>query len=195
MEKLFNIENGYITISGLITEVVPEPEVEPTFNSETDLLFPFIEGNIIGVVRDAPQDETLLGDGIRIIQINTYTGAGTTVFIKDTWIDVDLTGYVPPDTKAVFLAGRLIITQNSEPSITDLQIAYRRDDTVVDNMNYLGQALEAPPGRGVRIPHSTWVPVKDMKFQMKWHSSTNWIVGNNTLATYGINMNLVAYMR
>jgi hypothetical protein len=87
------------------------------------------------------------------------------------WTTVDVSSYVPPEAKAVFLSGVLIITHGRNPETAELQIYFRRDDTQDKGKNYIHQVVLNQLGKpnGQRCCASVIVPLTAQKtFQWKW---------------------------
>ena len=115
------------------------------------------------------------------IFINTFTGVtkpdGCTM---DTWCTVDLSELVPKSAISVFLSGILIITHGTSLETADLNISFRSIENdelcptpqTPECVQYIGQAVEATVGNGQRSNMATWVPVKNGKFQFRYHTST-----------------------
>ncbi|WP_155730992.1 hypothetical protein [Pseudoalteromonas luteoviolacea] len=166
-----------------------------TFICATLLILPsciwasdFVEGTVMGVVKRSPTQTN------PPVFINTYTGAGTVKHPQGEWSEVDVSGLVPPDVIAVFLSGNLLITHGNKPETCNLTIAYRNSGETHEYA-YLGQTIEAHIGSGQRSAHSTWVPVKDGKFEIKWEANTAHLGTWPNHCSYGINLSLVSYLR
>jgi hypothetical protein len=113
-------------------------------------------------------------------------------FPENRWNTVDLAGLIPAGVKAVHLSGLLIITHGTVSEVCDLNLAYRRYGDSGE-YGHTAQIIEAGVNQGQRTPHSTWIPVGDDRFQIKWHRSTTGPWPEH--CAYGINLNLVAYLR
>lgn len=134
--------------------------------------------------------------------VNTYTGASIPPgCAPSTWCTVDVSSEIALDAKAVFLSGILIITHGAASEIADIQIGFRaygdNEGCPVPQVPtcvwYVGQTIEAHQLGGQRSNMSTWVPVKDGKFQF-WHSlSTPGTWPNNS--SYGVNLSIQAWTR
>lgn len=145
----------------------------------------FVEGTRLGVTAHSPKQ-------LQAIFLNTHTGEGLDRYPDNEWATVDISGLVPPDTRAVYLSGLLIITHGSAEETCDLTLAYRNDAEAADP-DYIAQTIEATVNAGQRTPHSIWVPVRDGKFQIKWHRAPSGTWPDH--CSYGINLSLVGYMR
>ncbi len=145
----------------------------------------FVEGATVGVAAASPSQ-------LSAVFMNSYTGNGTAEFPENEWSTVDVAALVPAGTKAVFLSGILIITHGSVEETCDLTLAYRTAGETADHA-YSAQSVETMVAGGQRTPHSTWVAVRDGKFQIKWRRSTQGQWPDH--CAYGINLSLVAYVR
>ena len=145
----------------------------------------FVEGTRLGVIAHHPKQ-------FQAIFLNTHTGDGLDQYPDNIWTTVDVSAFVPPDTRAVYLSGLLIITHGSAEEICDLTLAYRTPGAS-DDPTYVAQTIEATAAAGVRTPHSIWVPAPGGKFQIKWQRSTGGDWPDH--CSYGINLNLVGYLR
>jgi hypothetical protein len=145
----------------------------------------FVEGARLGIVARSPVQ-------FPVIFVNSHTGEGLKKFPENEWATVDVSGIVPPATKAVYLSGLLIITHGTVPEVCDLTLAYRNYEDGTD-YTYVAQTIATELNGGQRTPHSIWIPVREGNFEMKWRRST---VGDwPEHCAYGINLNLVAYLR
>ena len=145
----------------------------------------FVEGTRLGIVARSPVQ-------FPAIFVNSHTGEGLKKFPENEWATVDVSGIVPPETKAVYLSGLLIITHGTVPEVCDLTLAYRNYEDGTD-YTYVAQTIATELNGGQRTPHSIWIPVREGNFEMKWRRST---VGDwPEHCAYGINLNLVAYLR
>ena len=84
-----------------------------------------------------------------------------------SWHLTDLTPYgVPTDAKFAFLSGMLVISHGTTQETANVTITFRiPGDTTADQIQYLGQTLEAETGGGQRSNAAMWVPVKDGKIE------------------------------
>ena len=145
----------------------------------------FVEGTRLGIVARSPVQ-------FPVIFVNSHTGEGLKKFPENEWATVDVSGIIPPATKAVYLSGLLIITHGKASEVCDLTLAYRNYEDGTD-YTYVAQTIATELNGGQRTPHSIWIPVREGNFEMKWRRST---VGDwPEHCAYGINLNLVAYLR
>ncbi|MCF2855898.1 hypothetical protein L1286_00315 [Pseudoalteromonas sp. SMS1] len=156
----------------------------PTFLLASD----FVEGTVMGVVKHSPTQSN------PPVFINTYTGAGTVKHPEGQWSQVDVSDIVPADTTAIYLSGNLLITHGTQPQTCNLTIAYRNAGET-HNYGYIGQTIEAALGSGQRSAHSTWVPITNGKFEIKWEANTAHLGTWPNHCSYGINLSLVSYLR
>lgn len=145
----------------------------------------FVEGTTLGVVAHSPKQ-------VQAIFLNSHTGEGMATFPEDEWATVDVSHVIPAEATAVYLSGLLIITHGTVEGVCDLTLAYRNHGET-DEYSYSAQTIEAAVNAGKRTPHSIWIPVRDGRFQIKWHRSTTGSWPEH--CAYGINLNLVAYLR
>lgn len=127
---------------------------------------------------------------INAIFVNSYTGAGASA---GSWHLLDVTTLgIPITAKAVFLVGILIITHGITDVLCDLSLALRAYGDPLNPGNYIGQTIERWVGGGQRSTMSSWVPVKQGKFEYYWSRSTfdQW----PTSCAYGINLSAQAYI-
>lgn len=145
----------------------------------------FVEGTTVGIVMHSPTT-------LPVVFFNSYTGEGLAAFPENEWTTVDVTRVVPDGAKAIYLSGLLIVTHGTLEETCDLTLAYRDQGETVD-YPYIAQTVETVVSGGARTPHSIWIAVHDGKFQIKWRRSTtgNWPEN----CAYGINLNLVGYLR
>jgi hypothetical protein len=136
------------------------------------------------------------------IFVNTYTGVTAPEgCAPSTWCTVDVSTLTASDAKSVFLSGILIITHGSAAETADLQLGFRafgdNEGCPVPQVPtcvwYVGQSVEAQVGSGQRSNMSTWVPVRDGKFQFWYALSTGGAYPTNS--TYGINLSIQAWAR
>jgi hypothetical protein len=104
-----------------------------------------------------------------------------------TWHTKDISDKVPPNTKAVFLSGCLIITHGMYAETADLRIAFRRPGETADHY-YNWQCIEAHAGGGQRSTMAVWVPVRDGKIEYKWLRTNNAPYPN--YSAYGVNLSI-----
>jgi hypothetical protein len=144
-----------------------------------------VEGSTIGIVAHSPS-------AIPVVFFNSHTNEGMATFLENEWTTVDVSGLIPTGSRAVYLAGLLIITHGTLEESCDLTLAYR-DQGETGEYSYIAQTVETVAGGGERTPHSIWIPALDGKFQIKWRRSTtgNW----PEHCAYGVNLNLVGYLR
>lgn len=118
------------------------------------------------------------------------------------WCTIDVADYgVPSDAKAVFLSGILIITHGLTAETADLLVGFRAygDVSPIAELPYPGgvwyiaQSVEAAVGSGQRSTMSTWVPVRDGKFQFTYSKATGGAYPTNS--AYGINLTIQAWGR
>ena len=209
-----SVQSGEVCFSAEITETSTAPQTIPPTDIATiaptlttsptvtgtsiataipnnPLLLDWIVGDEIGVIADTTAKKGEFHN--MVVFLNSATGDGVDKYPMNQWATVDLSGYVPENTKAVFLSGMLIITHGSVAETCDLHTYFRSGNSVTDTQ-YVGQTVEAHIGGGQRSNHSVWVPLDDGKFQFKWNSSTY----PNTYPThrsYGVNMRLNAWLR
>lgn len=144
----------------------------------------WVEGTSIGVpVGNAKHPQALFA--------NSYSGAGPAAGV---WTRVFTDQYgVPPDAKAVFLSGILIITHGMAQETADLTVAFRACGNDLPAAAYSGQTVEAHVGGGQRSGVATWVPLDRGCFEWVWNRSTQGQWPNNS--AYGVNLSLQAYVR
>lgn len=122
------------------------------------------------------------------IQVGAQTAVGPQQ--NGAWVQFDLTPWgVPPDAKAVFLAGLLIITHGTRSETANLDIAFRAPgDVAAQCGNKIGQSVEAHVGGGQRQTMSLWVPVVDGLVEMCMTRSTlgQWPTTSAYAATFTI---------
>lgn len=111
------------------------------------------------------------------------------------WHRVDLKKYgVAADAKAAFLSGMLIITHGTTVETADMTLTARSPgDNASDCNKYLGQAIEASVGNGIRSNASFWVPLVNGEFDWCWKPSTGGVWPTNS--AYGGNFSLLAWVR
>lgn len=102
-------------------------------------------------------------------------------------------GDVPATAKAVLLHGELIITHGNKVEQCSLWINYRAPGDPIIPEAYVSVLSDAPGVGGLRQNESTWVPVKDGKFEFYWKRTTegSW----PDFCSYGINLNVQAFLK
>lgn len=147
----------------------------------------FIEGSIIGVVRESPTQN------LPVIYFNTYTGEGVNQHPEGQWHRVNVSHLVPVGTKAIHLTGRFIITQGYYGGTSNL-LAYFRKTGIDTNYEYNHQCIETHTGGGQRSTMAVWVPLDGQGyFDFKW--SKNVIGLWPDYPTFAIGLNVDAYVR
>lgn len=144
------------------------------------------EGKIVGVVAHSPNQNW-------VVQLNSYTEGGMALYPADEWHTVDVSGFAPLDTKAVFVEAILIITHGqTQESCSNLLYLRNYNDTVAD-MSPVGYATAQLLGTGARQNYSGFVPITDGKFDFKWERST---IGEwPEHCSYGLAIKISAYIR
>lgn len=136
----------------------------------------------------------------KIYVADTAAKQGTVVFVNtfypeyrlngnDVWSTIDVSNYIPPGTKSIFLQGILIITYDTGVGIADMHIhAKKHGETYIPPYN--GQVVEAKKGNGIRSDFASWVPVDENgKFDFKyWCREIEGVY-------YGINLSIQAYVK
>lgn len=145
----------------------------------------FIEGSTMGVVAQHPKQYLT-------VFVNSHTGAGLEKFPDNHWTTVDVSGVVPKKATAVYVSGMLIVTGGQAEELCDLTVGYRAHGETGDP-SYLVQSIHSGTNGGARTPHSTWIPVREGKFDLHWRRSTQGPWPEH--CAYGINLYLVAYLR
>lgn len=113
-----------------------------------------------------------------------------------TWATVDLSASpwsIPENAVAAQLSGILVITQGTKVEIADLGVIFRAPGSTTvkcDTDNYMGQAVEASVGNGIRSGMATWVPVVDGKIEYCWYRSTPGTYPANS--AYAVNLSIQA---
>lgn len=122
--------------------------------------------------------------------VNTYTGVGGG---PNIWHTVDMSPWVPEDTKAIHLTGMLIITHGSTAEIADMVLHLRTDQTVSTVPTW--QVIETSTSGGQRSTMATWVGLDSQRqFQYMYtmkNPGTMW----PTYSAYGINLRMDAYVK
>ena len=149
----------------------------------------WVECSVIGVPSHVPRP-------VRIMFVNSASQAGLKDFPPGRWSVVDVSGLVPPGTKAVGLSVFQIITHGTNPETADLRIAFRRHGETRNNADsYTQQAVCVSPGNGIRQTGFEIVPLSaDGKFEITWAPVPmvpNW----PAWSSYGINVGLACYFR
>lgn len=128
--------------------------------------------------------------------INTVTGYGPYI---NTWMEVDVTSYgVPQDATAIFLSGRLIITQGLFQQSPNMTVLYAAPSSDIPSTMYQIQAISNSSQGGERQDFSTWVPLENGKFKMLWNTPGNldpWVFRYPNYASYGLNTSIQAYAK
>jgi hypothetical protein len=131
--------------------------------------------------------------------VNTYTGAGMSVYPPGRWNVIHLAGLVPDTALAVQLSTLLIITHGTTPEDANLTVALRRHGSETDNSgDYQGQVIEPAIGGGQR---STWTETVALStdgllaFDLFWNltarpAGANW----PQYSAYAINMGIAAVL-
>lgn len=124
--------------------------------------------NWLMVVKDSPDQFNIYNVG-RDKLFYFYAVDQTSFNDHNVWVNCNLTGLVPPGTKAVFLSGFLMISHGNNGETANLGICLRRDSTVTRGPNYISQCVCALPGDGQRSGFSCWCPLDgNLTFQHKW---------------------------
>lgn len=149
----------------------------PLFNT-------YFEGHTVGVIRGSP------ANSFPVIAVDTYHGNGP---VPDQWHTVDVSHLVPPDTKAIFLTGMLIITHGKiEKEMCGMTVAFRVYGDPFE-YPYTAQAGEVVAGAGKRDHYSDWIEINDGKFEFKWRRITTGEWPEH--CSYGLNLKVGAYLR
>lgn len=130
---------------------------------------------------------------------NSYSGAG---MLPNQWNTIDLTAHpwnLPTDARFAFLSGILIITYGvgGATNTADLGLVLRKlGDTRVTctPANYMGQAVEATPGNGIRTNMATWVALSNGRLEACWTKTTPGNFGDES-PSYGVNLSVQAWAR
>lgn len=131
--------------------------------------------------------------------LNTANGIGVVtpyngrIFTRQAWTRIDLSGVIPPDAKAVFLQGILIITHGQSPEIADLAVNLKPPSSPENPENYEGQVCEADISGGQRSPFAAWVGVEDGKFDFWWKTNSNG--PHPQWSSFGVSLTLQAFAR
>jgi len=127
---------------------------------------------------------------------NNYTGAGTPF---NQWVTIDVTtlcdgvgSCLPANTKQIFAAGILIITHGTTNEACDLNFSARAYGDTLNEGNSICQAIEPFLQGGQRSGCSTWIPVRDGKFEV--YQKTNTPGTWPTHCSYGVNLVVQAYV-
>ncbi|MBV1693669.1 MAG: hypothetical protein KGP27_04325 [Hyphomicrobiales bacterium] len=157
----------------------------PTFAQPAPTALPSFRVSELHIVTAQPR---LYFPGPVHIQVGAQTPVGPQQ--NGVWVQFDLTPWgVPPDARAVFLAGLLIITHGTRTETANLDIAFRAPgDTTAQCGNKIGQSVEAHVGGGQRQTMSLWVPVVDGLVEMCMTRSTlgQWPTTSAYAATFTI---------
>ncbi len=145
----------------------------------------FVEGTTMGVAAQHPKQYLT-------VFVNSHTGAGLEKFPEDRWTTIDVSGVVPEKTQAIYLSGLLTVTGGKSEELCELTVGYRAHGETGDP-SYLAQSMRSGKDGGARTPHSTWVPIREGKFDLHWRRSTQGTWPEH--CAYGINLHLVAYLR
>ncbi len=144
----------------------------------------WIEGSQIGVRTDNSKNPNA-------IFVNTGTPAGP---VENTWHRIKVADLgIPEDAKSVFLAGLLIITQGNTYQTCAIHITFRAPGDAMIAGNYIGQAVEANMGNGIRSNMATWTPVNDGEIEFYWYRTSYGPYPYE--CAYGINLSAQAYVR
>lgn len=101
---------------------------------------------------------------------------------------------IPDDVQSVFVTGRLVITHGTNPETCDLTVAFRAPGAWwVGGGDFLGQAVEAQVGAGIRSTFALFVPVREGAFEWQWGRSTGGSWSRN--CAYGVFLYPQAYVR
>lgn len=84
------------------------------------------------------------------------------------WHTIDLSKWVPADTRAALLHGLLVITHGSTAAQCNLVMWWRLPGKDGTGGAYVSQALSVQTGGGVRQPDSILVPVEKQRVEM-WY--------------------------
>lgn len=146
----------------------------------------YLEGDIIGV----PSKSNTQYNPPVFMNSSTTPPIGAA---HNTWTTIDLTGIVPPGTKAVRLDGVLIITHGNSTETANLKVHFRKGGET-DEYNYNMQVIETQVGGGQRSTAGVWIALDDnLCFQYKW--ATDYLGAYPTYSGYAINLSLTAYVR
>jgi hypothetical protein len=136
--------------------------------------------------------------GPTAIYINTYQPQSP-IWPPGQWsvIDVDQIGNeptIPRSAKALELHGILIITRGRAMNETcGMTVVFRPYGSQISPGNYTEQMIVPPlDGGGARQNTSTWVPLKDGKFEFYWTRSTQGQWPEH--CSYGLNLTVQAYL-
>lgn len=139
----------------------------------------FVECSTWGVARETSKATVLFfnsSDG--------YNG-----WIPDYWNTVDVSKFVPADTKAICLSTMLIITFGGVSGANLwLQVRHPQANSMGPG-NYHTQTIEYTPGAGQRTSDYVCVATYDRKFHAYFHTD----ISPGT--AYGLNMKLISYCR
>lgn len=107
------------------------------------------------------------------------------------WITVSVADRVPDRAKAIFLTGRLIVSNGSKPVTGNMTLAFRRKGETKE-FRYQHQACICNSPENARSGVAVWVPLdKNKEFEFKWTRSTfsQW----PEQPAYGMNLSLNAW--
>jgi hypothetical protein len=146
----------------------------------------WVEGSVLGVTATNAKGPVL-------IFVDSMSAESLAAYPPNSWTTIDWSAYLPLDTKAIFLAGILIITHGNTQDLSNLMLHFRAPGDTADGGNYHGQASEVWIGGGKRQNYATWVPVIDGKFEFFWNAT---VLGTYPeWSAFGINLSLQAYLR
>ena len=143
----------------------------------------YIEGDVLGVVAHAPNQNTIFLMNMPTDQIAP----------ENEWITVDVSEDVPEGTKAIFVTIMFAITHGTTPQICNMFLYLRKYGETTEWGVSTKQVIVDTEG-GIRDGYSHWIPLStDRKFQVKWlrYTTGTW----PEYCAYGFNIWLEAYLR
>lgn len=110
------------------------------------------------------------------------------------WHTIDLSKWVPADTRAALLHGLLVITHGSTAAQCNLVMWWRLPGQDGTAGAYVSQAVSVQPGGGVRQPDSILVPVEGRRAEL-WYDVAPASPQHPSGCAYGFTYRLQAVVR
>lgn len=145
------------------------------------------EGNTIGVAVDSPASN--------VIMMINLPGTPPTENVPNEWHTIDVSGLVPPDTKAVFLNVKFAISRGAV--LENCMIILHLKRTGFNPPNLLStEVAKLSSANQERGNYDDWMTVENGRFDFMWEKfPTEAGLDYPTRCAVGLSMRLSAYLR
>lgn len=139
------------------------------------------------------------GPPLGLVFFNTATGDGIVTpvygrtYPRGVWTRINLLDKIPSDTKAIMVAGLLIITHGLASETSDLTINLKPPSSPENPLNYEGQVIEPFTGGGQRSPFFSVVGVENGEVDFWWNVQQ--LGTYPDYSSYGVNLTVQGIIR